>query len=77
MIPPGGGASPDRHPGALADVNVQRVVSLTHRRLMEPAAVVAGLPPDTRPLPSVKAYDELLAKRPEHPAATASKENIS
>jgi transposase len=74
---PGGGASPDRHPGALADVNVQRVVSLTHRRLMEPAAVVAGLPPDTRPLPSVKAYDELLAKRPEHPAATASKENIS
>ena len=30
---------------------------------MEPAAVIAGLPPDTRPLPSVRAYDELLAKR--------------
>lgn len=77
MISSGGGASPDRHPGALADVNVQRVVSLTQRRLMEPAVVIAGLPPDDRPLPSVKAYDELLAKRPEHPAATASKENIS
>lgn len=77
MISSRGGASPDRHPGALADMNVQRVVSLTQRRLMEPAAVIAGLPPDTRPLPSVKAYDELLAKRPEHPASTVSKENIS
>ena len=58
-------------------MNVQRVVSLTQRRLMDPAAVIAGLPPDTRPLPSVSAYDELLAKRAEHPAGTASKENIS
>jgi transposase len=72
-----GGASPDRHPGAHGELKVQRVVSLTQRRLMDPAAVIAGLPSDIRPLPSVSAYDELLAKRSEHPAGTASKENIS
>lgn len=72
-----GGSGSDRHPVAHDDVNVQRVVSLTQRRLMEPAAVIAGLPPDTRPLPSIGVYDELLAKRTEHPAGTASKENIS
>ena len=72
-----GGSGSDRHPGAPDDVKVQRVVSLTQRRLMDPAAVIAGLPPDTRPLPSVTAYDELLAKRAEHPAGTVSKENIS
>lgn len=74
---PSGGSGPDRHPGAHDDVKVQRVVSLTQRRLMDPAAVIAGLPPDTRPLPSVTAYDELLAKRAEHPVGTVSKENIS
>lgn len=72
-----GGASPDRHLGAHAEEKLQRVVSLTQRRLMEPAAVIAGLPPDTRPLPSVSAYDELLAKRAGHTLGTASKENIS
>ncbi|GGI01707.1 transposase [Arthrobacter liuii] len=72
-----GGSGLDRHPGAHVEVNVQRVVSLTQRRLMDPAAVIAGLPPDTRPLPSIAVYDELLAKRTEHPAGTASKENIS
>ena len=41
-----------------------RVVSLTQRRLAEPAAVIAGLPPDQRPMPSITAYDELLARRP-------------
>ncbi|WP_405476072.1 IS21 family transposase [Paenarthrobacter ilicis] len=58
---------------------VQRVVSLTQRRLMDPAAVIAGLPQDKRPLPTVNVYDELLAKRntPPAPAGTASKENIS
>jgi hypothetical protein len=76
-VSPGGGAGSDRHPGARAEVNVQRVVSLTQRRLMDPAAVIAGLPPDARPVPSVSAYDELLAKRTEHPAGPASKENIS
>ena len=40
-------------PLLMTEVNVQRVVSLTQRRLMDPAAVIAGLPPDTRPLPSV------------------------
>ncbi|XAS66669.1 hypothetical protein V3C33_14415 [Micrococcaceae bacterium Sec5.7] len=48
---------------------------------MDPAAVIAGLPPDTRPLPSIGVYDELLAKRTEDSTATAtataSKENIS
>jgi hypothetical protein len=43
--------------------NVHRVVSLTQRRLTDPAAVFAGLPPDTRPFPLIGAYDELLAKR--------------
>lgn len=71
------GASSDGHPGAHGELKVQRVVSLTQRRLMDPAAVIAGLPSDIRPLPSVSAYDELLAKRSEHPAGTASKENIS
>jgi len=39
------------------------VVSLTQRRLMDPLAVIAGLPPDRRPTPSVAAYDELLKRR--------------
>jgi transposase len=40
-----------------------RVLSLTERRLAEPGAVIAGLPPDPRPLPTVDAYDELLVRR--------------
>lgn len=40
-----------------------QVVSLTERRLTDPEAVIAGLPPDTRPLPSVAGYDELLTRR--------------
>lgn len=75
-ISSGGGSGPDRHPGAHVEVNVQRVVSLTQRRLMDPAAVIAGLPPDTRPMPPISAYDELLAKRT-HTEGTVSKENIS
>ncbi|AMB40208.1 MULTISPECIES: IS21 family transposase [Paenarthrobacter] len=74
---PAGGSRPDRHRGAHAEAKVQRVVSLTQRRLMDPAAVIAGLPPDKRPLPTISAYDELLAKRTEHSAGTTSKENIS
>ncbi len=58
-----GGATSARHHGARSDVREQRVVSLTQRRLTDPAAVIAGLPPDTRPLPSVAAYDELLPRR--------------
>lgn len=69
-----GGATPHRHPRAQAsddkhrDVDTRaprapKVASLTQRRLTDPAAVIAGLPPDTRPLPSVAAYDELLPRR--------------
>jgi hypothetical protein len=46
--------------GGSASVPAQRVISLTERRLGDPAAVIAGLPADTRPLPTVAAYDELL-----------------
>lgn len=41
----------------------QRVLSLTARRLTDPAAVIAGLPPDSRPLPTLAGYDELLTRR--------------
>ncbi|MGI8418344.1 MAG: IS21 family transposase [Nakamurella sp.] len=58
-----GGASPDRHRAAHGDTGEQRVVSLTQRRLTDPAAVIAGLPPDNRPQPSLAAYDELLPRR--------------
>jgi len=42
-----------------------RVVSLTQRRLGDPEATIAALPPDRRPLPAVAVYDELLTRRPE------------
>lgn len=58
-----GRASSDRHRVARGEAREQRVVSLTQRRLTDPAAVIAGLPPDTRPIPSVAAYDELLPRR--------------
>lgn len=77
-----GGSSSDRHfdahRGAHVEEKVQRVVSLTQRRHMDPAAVIAGLPPDSRPVPSVSSYDELLAKRTSaNVSNSASKENIS
>ena len=58
----------------------RRVVSLTERRLLDPAAVIAGLPADQRPLPSVDAYDELLHRRPitaADAAATATQGAVS
>ncbi|CAM5509320.1 Transposase OS=Tsukamurella paurometabola (strain ATCC 8368 / DSM / CCUG 35730 / CIP 100753/ JCM 10117 / KCTC 9821 / NBRC 16120 / NCIMB 702349 / NCTC 13040)OX=521096 GN=Tpau_0221 PE=4 SV=1 [Tsukamurella paurometabola] len=58
-----GGASSGRHRVRHADRREQRVVSLTQRRLADPAAVIAGLPPDRRPLPTVAAYDRLLRRR--------------
>lgn len=69
----------DCDPGAKTEVVEHRVVSLTQRRLADPAAVIAGLPPDKRPLPTVSAYDELLAKRATEPAEPAhpSKEHVS
>jgi hypothetical protein len=53
-------APPDRSTAATT-----RVVSLTQRRLGDPEATIAALPPDRRPLPTVSAYDELLTRRPE------------
>jgi transposase len=62
----GGGS--DRHPSEQAPVHERRVVSLTQRRLAtDAAAVIAGLPLDTRPAPDVAAYDELLTRRPATP----------
>lgn len=58
-----GGARVGRHLVAHHGAREQRVVSLTQRRLMDPAAIIAGLPPDRRPLPSVVEYDELLPSR--------------
>lgn len=66
-----GGATVDRHTTADRGAHTrrgehhdhQRIVSLTQRRLTDPAAVIAGLPPDLRPVPSVAAYDELLPRR--------------
>ncbi len=49
-----------------------KVVSLTQRRLTDPAAVIAGLPHDTRPTPSVAGYDALLTRRAARHAADVS-----
>jgi transposase len=59
----GGGPDSSRHPVAHTQVSERRVVSLTQRRLADPDAVIAGLPPDRRPLPSMTGYDELLTRR--------------
>jgi hypothetical protein len=73
-----GWAQPDCDPGAKEEIVEHRVVSLTQRRLADPAAVIAGLPPDKRPLPTVAGYDQLLKKRNAHPAESPlSKEQIS
>jgi hypothetical protein len=59
----GTGLGPSRHVVDHASGRGERVVSLTQRRLADPLAVIAGLPPDTRPLPTVTPYDELLKRR--------------
>lgn len=75
-----GDAADDRDaapPGAMATTAVgsarlgSGIASLTERRLIEAAAaraehaaLPAALPIDTRPLPSVAHYDELLRRRP-------------
>jgi transposase len=58
-------------------VLAQRVISLTERRLGDPAAVIAGLPADTRPLPTVAAYDELLTRRTAQQATPAEGSEVS
>lgn len=55
-----GGSASNRPRVAYGRAPERRVVSLTQRRLADPTAVIAGLPPDTRPAPSVEAYDQLL-----------------
>lgn len=58
------GSDPGRPMLAHPHERERRVVSLTQRRLADPAAVIAGLPPDTRPLPTLEAYDRLLKLPP-------------
>lgn len=58
-----GGSESDRHPVANDAAVERRVVSLTQRRLRAPDAVIAGLPPDQRPMPDLNRYDELLRRR--------------
>jgi transposase len=76
-----GWVQPECDPSAKEEIVEHRVFSLTQRRLADPAAVIAGLPPDRRPVPTVAGYDQLLAKRTTHAtepgSATNSKEQIS
>lgn len=72
-----GWVGPDCDPGAKADLLEHRVVSLTQRRLTDPAAVIAGLPPDKRPLPSVACYDDLLKHRVQPSPTPPVKEQVS
>ena len=72
-----GWVRPDCHPGAKDELLEHRVVSLTQRRLADPAAVIAGLPADKRPLPTVAGYDELLKHRAQPPTTPPSKEQVS
>lgn len=67
------GSGSDRHPAAPQRGPEQRVVSLTQRRLANPAAVIAGLPPDRRPLPNLAQYDQLLTRRTTAAGADARK----
>lgn len=72
---------PDCDPGVKIEIVEHRVVSLTQRRLADPAAVIVGLPPDKRPQPTVAGYDQLLKRRAIHATdpepALPSKEQIS
>ncbi|MGH7427837.1 MAG: IS21/IS408/IS1162 family transposase, partial [Candidatus Methylomirabilaceae bacterium] len=76
-----GWVRPDCDSGAKAEIVEHRVVSLTQRRLADPAAVIAGLPPDRRPMPTVAGYDQLLKKRATHAndpdPVSPSKEHVS
>ena len=69
-----GGSDSGRHLVARRAGREQRVVSLTQRRLADPAAVIAGLPDDSRPAPTVDHYDRLL-RLPErrNPAQSAAR----
>jgi transposase len=58
-----GGPESGRHPGKEQPFIEHRVISLTQRRLTDPATVIAGLPADTRLPPDITAYDQLLTHR--------------
>ncbi|HEX4100684.1 MAG TPA: IS21 family transposase [Pseudonocardiaceae bacterium] len=53
------------------------VTSLTERRLGDPAAVIAGLPADSRPVPTVASYDQLLTHRHPAPSQVADRGEVS
>ena len=72
-----GVSGPDRHPFPQRRGHEQRVVSLTQRRLADPAAVIAGLPPDRRPLPSMAQYDQLLTRRASGRPSTDEREGTT
>lgn len=72
-----GGSGSDRHRGEHDRDDGQRVVSLTQRLLADPAAAIAGLPPDRRPLPSMAQYDELLTRRAASMPATDTREGTT
>jgi transposase len=68
---------PDPAADTVADEQgLPKVVSLTQRRLTDPATVIAGLPPDTRPAPTVAGYDELLTKRTKRDASPPVGEEV-
>jgi transposase len=71
------GATPVEVSSGHDDADPRRVVSLTERRLTDPTAVIAGLPADTRPVPSVAGYDELLTRRRAPAADPAREGNVS
>ncbi|MDN5962481.1 MAG: IS21 family transposase, partial [Propionibacterium sp.] len=48
------------------------VVNLPPRRHTDSNSLIAALPADTRPLPSVTAYDELLRRRQPDPASATA-----
>ena len=48
------------------------VVNLPPRRPTDPHQVIAHLPEDTRPLPTVTAYDELLRRRQPDPTPASA-----
>jgi hypothetical protein len=73
-----GWVRPDCDSAAKEEIVEHRIVSLTQRRLADPSAVIAGLPPGKRPLPTVAGYDQLLKKRTTDPhQAPPSKEHVS
>ena len=55
-----------------ATVRGGTVVNLPPRRPTDPHQVIAHLPEDTRPLPTVTAYDELLRRRQPDPAPVSA-----